>query len=665
MKNARAMAHLADMALRPHTDNFDCFLKQVRVARVYTPHPFEPQPVSKNRFVHPFDLKNARAVPIVAVSFCSPLCACAVQMSHKMTTSNKSAAAVKAANAAAAAQQRFENKKAGSAAVPSNDLLNNPMYFMNIPPESVRVWVGAKDNKINVAFDGAGTARTSGNQARNTSSPYLPAMLVGAGSRMAGEGNVGVIYDEAKRAAYTRKGCTYNLTLRVGTTASGQGGDALQKRQEAALKWIFDVECAIMGKIFDLNLPEWVDPIQEARANACRELWRELKDAKGEPLADQLALQKLIASTSATGKAAAKQVEELARKLFVEVTYKQKKKGVQCAPIYDEDGRTVQGYMQLYAHRKCYGFIEGKWETSAFREDHGPSLQVLASTRENWSKILQEMKAIDRVYQVACKPLFRGQALRTPTITVYEETIHPVTAERTLSAVKVRDPFWNPLLESEKGVKLDTLALCQITFRVKRGKSKDDYGVKVDYKPDIHISVQEKRPINELNYTADYQEGLFHDDSDDEGEAPVTVFGAQTTDQADDPLPFEQQATTDAPEEGQVDDQDNRHTVPSLAVPEPSVVDEDAPDPGVEGDNEVAADAERAAEAEQDAEPEQDADPEQDGEPDEDDGEAERLAAEAAEAARAAAEEAARAAKAKAAGKRKGAPGATVDAKRK
>lgn len=582
-------------------------------------------------------------------------------MSNNTNGKAKSAAAQKAAANAAAAQQRFVASKSGvgEAGTSSNtkDLKNNPMYFRNIDPNSVRVEVGKKDQNLHISFEAAGGARKSGNQQKNSTSPYLPAMLVAAMSRLCKEGNLGVEYDIVKKQAYVRRTAVFSLVLRMGTTESGYGGDEQEAEAEAALKWIFEVECAILRKLYDLNLPDWADPCALARTSACADLWRDIKDAKNAPLPDQEALERLIATDTPAGKKAAARVNDRARDLFVQTTYKQKKKNVQCAPDIDAETGKVIGHLPLFANRKCYKFIDGKYEVTAHKDSNGPSLQELATTRENWSEIQRRMKAIDREYQPAVKLHVRNQLQRCPTMTIYDEVVNPVTAERTLVPIEVRDPFWNPLLETGKGTKLDSLVRAQISFRIKRGKSNNDYGIKVDYKPEIHLVHQEPRPTSDIGVNEEDDVGLYQDPpSDDEGETVTTFVGIGTAPRfEDEPVPAPQQAAEsndplpiDMPpaerEEGEVD-----------PPAEPAQVDEteeaaanqdNGPDEGDEQGDEAENGIDQR-EAEQDADQAGDGPDDQDQ--DEDSGKAEadaETARLAEEAARLAAEAAQRAAKA-------------------
>jgi hypothetical protein len=582
-------------------------------------------------------------------------------MSATKTTVDKKAGAAKAASAAAGAQQRYnESAKAKSAAASagkpsSGDALSNPMYFENIDPSSVKVAIG-KDKKLYVSFEPVGGATKSGNQRQNNTDPYLCEMLVGANSRLSVEGNAGTTYDDNTKI-FTRTGATYNISLRIGTTASGVGGAELEARQKKALKWIFEVECAILGKLFDLNLPEWEGPIKEAKDVAKRTLWTKIKDEKGKMVPDEIALERLLESKSAAAATANKLIDDFARQEFIKLPMK---KNIQCKPIYD-DARAIIGYTELYAHRKVYAFIEGRYsEGNPNKLANGPAVSVLPSTFDNWDAIMREMRAIDRVYQYPFRLMNGGKEVDYQEATYYTETIHPVTGERTKTAMKIRDPCWNPLLENKKGEKLDTLAVCQIQFRIKRAKQSgnSNYGIKVSYNPMVRVICQEKRPFSDFDYAPTYATGMLQDDPSEDGE--VVHVPTQRPAAAESEAPVQDGAAEEQQEEEEAAQEEQQEAVPEEAAAEEAGVEED----GAAEEQAAADDQADGGDGEEKAgEDEQDEADQLMAEEEEAALEAERAAAEQ-EAARLAAEEAERQAKAKVAGvKRK--PAAPTPAAKK
>jgi len=492
-------------------------------------------------------------------------------MSSTKTTADKKASAAKAA---AGAQQRYNEgvkaKAAGADKPSSSDALSNPMYFENIHPASVRVALG-KDKKLYVSFEPTGGVTKSGNQRQNNTDPYLPEMLIGANSRISAEGNAGTTYDNNTKI-FMRAGATFNLSLRVGTTASGVGGAELEARQKKALKWIFDVECAILGKLFDLNLPDWEGPIKEAKEIAKRTLWTKIKDEKGKILADEIALERLLESKSAVAAAANKMIDDFARQEFIKLPMK---KNMQCAPIYDE-ARAVVGYTELYAHRKVYGYIEGRYsDSNPNKTQNGTAVSVLPSTFENWDAIVRDMRSIDRVYQYPFRLFDGGKEKDYQEATYYTETIHPVTGERTKTAMKIRDPFWNPLLENKKGEKIDTLAVCQIQFRIKRAKQSgnSNYGIKVSYNPMVRVIRQEKRPFSDFDYQPSYATGMLADEPSEDGEivhvVPPPVHAVESA------------VSVPAPQDGSANEKE-----PEKEEEEEAAVQEGGDDGGAENDGE-------------------------------------------------------------------------------
>lgn len=575
-------------------------------------------------------------------------------------SNNKSTAAQQAAAKAQQAQARLAQAKNGkaAAATPNNvALLENPMYFANLDPSSVMVREDKKKGgKLYVEFNTGANGRASGNTRKNSTAPYLADMLLSASSRCAGEGNVGVKYEKGE---FTRGSCKYSLSLRVGTTADGAGGDELLERQEACLKWVFDVACAAMGKVFDMKPKGWEAPIDNARADARRDLWRSIKGADGKPLEDEVALEALIASETAAGKAAATRVEAAAREAFIKQAIKNKR--MPCAPIYHEQQRTqVIGRNDLHAHGKVYGYIQ--WvENHPHRTSTGPLLSELTSSIENWAAIKAQMEQIGRVYQYAYRLIPDIKANMRPMVKVLMDELDPVTAERIKVLREIQDPFWNPLLETPKGRKLDSLVAMQITFTIKRGTDNSGFGVGVQYQREIRVVHQQPRPIEQPEYAPSYGTGLFRENADDdddaapeEGEVVAAAFEPAVAVAKDEGEPADaaNEAGGDA-EEDQEGQESYADEDAAAAAEEEQPQDEVAEEDGEQAEeNEVG-----------------DADAEEDGDADADEeAEAARLAAEE-EAARLAAEEAERASKAKAA-KRKTAPAgkaaaaATADDKR-
>jgi hypothetical protein len=548
--------------------------------------------------------------------------------SSSSSSKTKSAAVQKAAQAAQAAQARVNQAakpKSGRSAL--EDL---PMYFLNLDPSTACVEVDKKDKKkLNVRFNIGGSGRSSGNQSSNTTKPYLCQQLVAASSKCSGEGNVGTKH---KGGEFYRADATYGLSFRVGLTASGAGGEELLELQRASHKWVFDVACVLMGKVYDLKLEHWKGPVSAARNEACMALWRDIKDEHGQPLGSDVDLQALIETSTPTGKAAAKRVEAAARDVFVKTAIK--KGNIPCAPIYDEkDKKTIVGYTDLYTHGRVYKFTAWS-ENHVHRKATGPLITELPSTLENWAEIQRQMGDVGREYSYAYELYDGADEKAYDMVDILMETINPATGQRVMQTKRIRNPYSNPLLETKRGVKLDTLVLPQIIFGIKRGLTDTEYGIKVRYDRKLRMTVQEKRPIDLPEFTPAYATSFVEDDEDEEQP----------------PQPQQQQ--------------------PAAAVPAPPVQEAAEPEDGEVSFAEVPAGQPFVA-ADEDNQPVDDdaqetEDMEEQTVPDAgDDDDAERLAAEEAE--RLAAEEAERlaaaaAAKTKAAPKRKGPPAAAATA---
>ena len=440
-----------------------------------------------------------------------------------MSGAAKSAAVQKASDAAKKAQEAFEQKKKQqqqtTAGAVSAKLHDNPMYFANLPPNTVRVTVDRNDKKkFNVEFATAGGTRAPGNHMKNTSNPFLCEMLVSAASKACGEGNVGLKH---KGGEFHRSDATYSMTFRVGTTASGLGGEELLEKQRQALVWVYEVSRAILGCMYDLNPEDWKGPIQSAKREAMLYLWRDILDGDGNKLTSDIELEQFIETKTEAAKKAAKRVDEQAREIFINLAVK--KGNMPCAPIYDEVKKTqIIGRQDLWTHGRVY-----QWRN--YSKDHparmmtGPLLSQLPSNMANWPETCDQMTAIDRTYSYAYE-LFSGEQ-EYPYRMV--ETLVNAIDERTGAKIKVkkmiRDPFHDPLLETKYGVKVDTLVRPQITFAVKRGLTDVDYGVKVRYGRKIQMVAQEKRPLDVPEYNPDYQTGFV---LDDEPPADYTAAGA-------------------------------------------------------------------------------------------------------------------------------------------
>jgi hypothetical protein len=544
------------------------------------------------------------------------------------STKTKSAAVQKAAQAAQAAQAR-----ANQAAKPKsarNALEDLPMYFRNLDPSMATVEVDKKDKKkLNVRFNIGGSGRSSGNQSSNTTKPYLCQQLVAASSKCSGEGNVGTKH---KGGEFYRTDATYGLSFRVGLTASGAGGDELLELQRASHKWVFDTACTLMGKVYDLKLEDWKGPVSAARNDACMALWRDIKDEHGQPLGSDVDLQALIETSTPAGKAAAKRVEAAARDAFVKTAIK--KGNIPCAPIYDEkDKKTIVGYTDLYTHGRVYKFKTWS-ENHVHRKASGPLITELPSTLENWAEIQRQMGDVDREYSYAYELYDGAEEKAYDMVDILMETINPATGQRVMQTKRIRNPFSNPLLETKRGVKLDTLVLPQIIFGIKRGLTDTEYGIKVRYERKLRMTVQEKRPLDLPEFAPVYATSFVEDDEDEEQQQqqpPAAV-----------PAPPVQEPAE--PEDGEV-------SLAEVPASQPFV---------------AAADDEENQPADDDAQATEDMEEQTvpvAGGGDDDDDEAARLAAEEAE--RLAAEEAERqaaAAKAKATPKRKAPSAVTATA---
>lgn len=553
----------------------------------------------------------------------------------------KSAAVQKAAQAAQAAQARVS--QAGKPSGGRGQLEDNPMYFANLDPSTATVKIDKKNKKLNVEFN-IGGGRSSGNQSSNTTKPYLCEQLVAAGSKCSGEGNVGVKH---KGGEFHRTDATFGLYFRIGLPASGSGGDELLEKQRASHKWVFDVACVLLGKVYDLKLDDWKGPITAAYNDACLALWRDIKDADGQPLNSDVDLQALIETSTPAGKAAAKRVEAAARESFIKTAVK--KGNMPCAPIYDEQRKTqIVGHTDLYTHGRVYKFKTWN-ENHPHRKATGPLLADLPSTIENWAEIQRQMGDIDREYSYAYTLWYNGEEKKYSTVSVRMETIDPASGQRVMQTKKIRDPFADPLLQLKDGTKLDSLVLPQIIFGIKRGLDDTGYGIKVRYERKLRLTVQEKRPDELPEYVPTYGTGFVEEEDDEEpaaAAAPPVKESAYATKEPAQPAkePAEPAKESAELEAGEVSANDE---VPAT---------QPYPD---------ADEAEENEQHEADEDSGQTQDMGEDNKADDDDedeaaAEAARLAAEEAE--RLAAEAAA--AKAKAAPKRKGAPGAAADEKR-
>lgn len=520
-------------------------------------------------------------------------------MSNSKPTSNKSAAVQKAAANAQQAQARLQSGKAGAAAAaaPSNNLLENPMYFLNLAPSSVNVKTDKKNkSKLHVEFDIGGANRSSGNRSSNTTKVHLCEQLVSAGSRCAGEGNVGVKH---KGGEFTRGDAKFGISFKVGSTASNLGGEELLNKQRASHKWVFDVACVALGRVYDLKLEDWKGPIDEARNEALRDLWRDMKDESGQPLRSDVDLQALIESSTPAGKQAAKRVEAHARDMFIKIAVKND--NMPCAPIYDDARKNIIGHKDLHTHGSVYKYTQWS-ENHPHRKATGPSIGDLPSTQENWGEIRSEMTKIGREYTEAYHLFHNKIEKPRKKIDVLVEVIDPVTCERVMEKCQIGDPFWNPLLQTEGGRKVDTLVLPQIVFGIKRGLNNAGYGVKVRYDRNIRMIAQEPRPIDMPEYTSEFQTGFVEDEPEQKEVEDGEVVGA---DEEMPPLesvpPPPQAADEDQPAADEEDEQqaiadgEEAEDQPPAEEDEQPAADEDEPQPDDDGGDDAPADEDLAA----------------------------------------------------------------------
>lgn len=520
-------------------------------------------------------------------------------MSNSKASSSNNSKSAAVQKAAANAQQAQVRLQSGKAAAPSNNLLENPMYFLNLAPASVLVKTDKKNkSKLHVEFDIGGANRSSGNRASNTTAVHLCEQLVSAGSRCAGEGNVGVKH---KGGEFERGGAKFGISFRVGTTASNLGGEELLAKQRASHKWVFDVACVALGRVYDLKLEDWKSPIEEARNEALRDLWRDMKDESGKPLGSDVDLQALIESSSPAGKQAAKRVEAHARDMFIKIAIKNG--NMPCAPIYDDARKNIVGYTDLHTHGTVYKYSQWS-ENHPHRKASGPSIAELPSTIENWGEIQREMAKIGREYTEAYHLFHNKVEKPRKKVDVLMEVIDPVTCTRVMEVRQIGDPWWNPLLQTEGGRKVDTLVLCQITFGIKRGLNNAGYGVKVRYHRNIRMIAQEPRPIDMPEYTSEFQTGFVEDEPEQPPQAAEAedgeVSGEQQQPQAADgdegqPPAAEEDSEGQQPADGdqqpEADEEEQDQPTVDEEETQPVADDDDAqPDDGNVSGEEDAAD---------------------------------------------------------------------------
>lgn len=534
-------------------------------------------------------------------------------MSKSTTTNNtKSAAVQKAAQAAQQAQARLQQSQVKKPA--TNALLENPMYFANLDPASVVVKVDKKNKgKFIVEFNIGAAGRSSGNAQKNTTKPRLCVQLVSASSRCAGEGNLGAKHSNGE---FTRGDAKFNISFRVGSTAGEFGGEELLEEQRKCHKWVFDVACAILGRVYDLKQDDWMSAINSARADARRDLWRDIKNEQGKPLGSDMELQELIETDSAIGKAAAKRVEAAGREAFIRAAVKNG--NMPCAPLYDEVRKSVQtGRADLHTHGKVYGY--GTWsDNHAHRNAKGPLLTDTPSTIEKWGEIQSQMALIDRHYQYAYRLFQNGQEKHRDLVEIQVEAIDETTGRRVKTKQRIQDPFWNLLLQTKGGQKVDTLVLPQIFFGVKRGTNDAGYGVKVGYERIIHMVAQQERPMDMPEFVPDYATGFVEDapttepaaaleegevpvvaeevpaaegDGDNQDEAPVADEEAPVAEEEDGPAEEEEQQPVDEDatvEATPADDEEEEAAAEDAPVEEEQEQDDEAENDRLAAEQEAA-----------------------------------------------------------------------------